>query len=62
MALRKRRARLRASDFNIIRQIGQGGYGSVFLCQKKDTLEICAIKKMNKELLQRLGEVCKRLT
>lgn len=57
MLLRKRRTRLRITHFDIMKQIGQGGYGEVFLARKKDTEELCALKKMNKQLLQKLGEV-----
>ncbi|KAF5256163.1 hypothetical protein FOXYS1_13377, partial [Fusarium oxysporum] len=32
--LRKRRVRLRHGDFQILTQVGQGGYGQVFLAQK----------------------------
>ncbi|KAF2970561.1 hypothetical protein GQX73_g3019 [Xylaria multiplex] len=39
-ALRKRRIRLRHGDFQILTQVGQGGYGQVFLAQKKDTREV----------------------
>ncbi|KAI8900263.1 kinase-like domain-containing protein [Globomyces pollinis-pini] len=60
--LRKRRIRLRISNFQIIKQIGQGGYGQVYLVQKKDTQEICALKKMSKSLLHKLGEIKHILT
>eukprot|EP01135_Chromosphaera_perkinsii_P008475 Nk52_evm43s1360 gene=Nk52_evmTU43s1360 len=49
--LRKRRTRLRFHDFHVLTQIGQGGYGEVFLVRKKDTNEICALKKMKKRVL-----------
>ena len=55
--LRKRRTKLQAPDFFILNQIGQGGYGQVFLARKKDTHEICALKKMNKKLLHKMDEV-----
>ncbi|RKO98152.1 hypothetical protein CXG81DRAFT_11111 [Caulochytrium protostelioides] len=60
--LRKRRTRLRLSNFELVRQIGQGGYGQVFLARKRDTDEWCAVKKMNKHLLHRLHEVQHILT
>eukprot|EP00842_Homolaphlyctis_polyrhiza_P001340 jgi/Hompol1/2206/HPOL_002859-RA len=60
--LRKRRTRMRLSHFTIIEQIGQGGYGQVFLARKKDTSELCALKRMNKRLLHRLGEYAQKLT
>ena len=55
--LRKRRTKLQAPDFYILNQIGQGGYGQVFLARKKDSQEICALKKMNKNLLHKMDEV-----
>ncbi|KAL5627998.1 hypothetical protein BROUX41_002746 [Berkeleyomyces rouxiae] len=61
-ALRKRRVRLRHGDFQILTQVGQGGYGQVFLAQKKDTREVCALKVMSKKLLFKLDEVRHVLT
>lgn len=60
--LRKRRVRLRHGDFQILTQVGQGGYGQVFLAQKKDTREVCALKVMNKKMLFKLDEVKHVLT
>ncbi|KAI5809883.1 kinase-like domain-containing protein [Peziza echinospora] len=60
--LRKRRTRLRQNDFQILTQVGQGGYGQVFLAQKKDTKEICALKVMSKKLLFKLDEIRHVLT
>lgn len=60
--LRKRRVRLRQGDFQILTQVGQGGYGQVFLAQKKDTREVCALKVMNKKMLFKLDEVKHVLT
>ncbi|KAK1533662.1 hypothetical protein CPAR01_10370 [Colletotrichum paranaense] len=60
--LRKRRVRLRQGDFQILTQVGQGGYGQVFLAQKKDTREVCALKVMSKKLLFKLDEVRHVLT
>ncbi|KAG2034348.1 AGC/NDR protein kinase [Suillus americanus] len=55
--LRKRRAKLRVEQFHIIAQVGQGGYGEVFLARKQDTGEICALKKMKKRILFKMDEV-----
>lgn len=60
--LRARRTRLRITDFRILRQIGQGGYGEVYLSTKKDTNEICALKRLNKSHLQKSGEIRHVLT
>ena len=55
--LRKRRAKLRLDQFHIIAQVGQGGYGEVYLARKSDTGEICALKKMKKKTLFKMDEV-----
>ena len=60
--LRKRRTRLRHGDFQILTQVGQGGYGQVFLAQKKDTREVCALKVMRKALIFKLDEIRHILT
>ncbi|RMD42907.1 hypothetical protein DV735_g2225, partial [Chaetothyriales sp. CBS 134920] len=60
--LRKRRTRLRHGDFQILTQVGQGGYGQVYLAQKKDTKEVCALKVMRKKLLFKLDEIRHILT
>lgn len=60
--LRKRRIKLKYHDFKILTQVGQGGYGQVYLAKKTDTKEVCALKVLNKKLLQKLDEVRHILT
>lgn len=60
--LRKRRLKPKHKDFQMITQVGQGGYGQVFLARKKDTREICALKILNKKLLMKLDETRHVLT
>lgn len=60
--LRKRRSKPKHRDFEMITQVGQGGYGQVFLARKKDTQEICALKVLNKKLLVKLDETRHVLT
>ncbi|KAI8621764.1 kinase-like domain-containing protein [Chytriomyces sp. MP71] len=65
--LRGRRTRLRLSSFQILLQIGQGGYGQVFLVRKRDATvsgshEFMALKKMSKRALKKMGEVQHVLT
>nr|VWP00558.1 Chaperone protein dnaJ 2 [Ganoderma boninense] len=55
--LRKRRVKLKVDQFQIIAQVGQGGYGEVFLARKADTHEVCALKKMKKRTLFKMDEV-----
>ncbi|EIW86283.1 kinase-like protein [Coniophora puteana RWD-64-598 SS2] len=55
--LRKRRAKLRLDQFHIIAQVGQGGYGEVYLARKRETGEVCALKKMKKRTLSKMDEV-----
>ncbi|KAI9334040.1 kinase-like domain-containing protein [Obelidium mucronatum] len=67
--LRNRRSRLRLTAFQILLQIGQGGYGQVFLARKRDAAsassgesEYLALKKMSKRALKKMGEVQHVLT
>lgn len=60
--LRKRRLKPKHKDFEMITQVGQGGYGQVFLARKKDTREVCALKILNKRLLLKLDETRHVLT
>ncbi|KAF8533015.1 kinase-like domain-containing protein [Trichophaea hybrida] len=62
VALRKRRTRLRKGDFQLLTQVGQGGYGQVYLAEHKDTKEVCALKVMSKKLLFKLDEIRHVLT
>jgi hypothetical protein len=55
--LRRRRAKLRVEQFHIIAQVGQGGYGEVYLARKQETGEVCALKKMRKRTLFKMDEV-----
>jgi cell cycle protein kinase DBF2 len=57
VVLRRRRAKLRVDQFHIIAQVGQGGYGEVYLARKKETGEVCALKKMRKRTLLKMDEV-----
>ncbi|TCD71407.1 hypothetical protein EIP91_010113 [Steccherinum ochraceum] len=57
VVLRKRRTKLRVDQFHIIAQIGQGGYGEVFLARKQETGEICALKKLRKRTLYKMDEI-----
>jgi serine/threonine protein kinase len=57
VVLRKRRTKLRVEHFRIIAQVGQGGYGSVYLARKNDSNEVCALKKMRKGTLAKMDEV-----
>lgn len=38
-------------------QVGQGGYGSVYLARRVDTGQVCALKKMKKATLAKMDEV-----
>lgn len=55
--LRKRRTKLKLNQFHIITQVGQGGYGEVFLARKKETGQVCALKKLRKKVLVKMDEV-----
>ncbi|POW19951.1 hypothetical protein PSHT_04106 [Puccinia striiformis] len=55
--LRKRRTKLKLDSFHIIVQVGQGGYGEVFLARHKLSKEVVALKKMKKKTLLKMDEV-----
>ena len=57
VVLRRRRAKLRVDQFHIIAQIGQGGFGDVYLARRQETGEVCALKRMRKKTLQKMNEV-----
>ena len=57
VVLRRRRAKLMGEQFHIITQVGQGGYGEVYLARKQETGEVCALKRMKKKTLQKMDEV-----
>ncbi|CCM06481.1 uncharacterized protein FIBRA_08750 [Fibroporia radiculosa] len=57
VVLRKRRTKLKVDQFHIIAQVGQGGYGEVYLARKQETGEVCALKKMRKRTLFKMDEI-----
>lgn len=55
--LRKRRTKLKLDHFHIVTQVGQGGYGEVYLARHKETNQVVALKKMKKKTLAKMDEV-----
>jgi serine/threonine protein kinase len=55
--LRKRRTKLKLEQFHIVTQVGQGGYGEVYLARHKETNQVVALKKMKKKTLAKMDEV-----
>ncbi|GAA6049271.1 hypothetical protein JCM3770_005915 [Rhodotorula araucariae] len=55
--LRKRRTKLKLSQFHIVTQVGQGGYGEVYLARHKETNQVVALKKMKKRTLAKMDEI-----
>lgn len=55
--LRSRRLCGRLHDFTLIKKIGKGAYGEVFLVQKKNTKEYLALKKLSKANLHIKNQV-----
>jgi serine/threonine protein kinase len=47
---------LSLDDFEIIKLIGVGGFGKVFLCKKRSTGEILALKRLRKKLIEAKGQ------
>lgn len=55
--LRKRRTKLKLDQFHILTQVGQGGYGEVYLARHKESHQVVALKKMRKRTLLKMDEV-----
>ncbi|BGP18635.1 serine/threonine-protein kinase dbf2 [Rhodosporidiobolus nylandii] len=55
--LRKRRTKLKLDSFHIVTQVGQGGYGEVYLARHKETNQVVALKKMKKRTLAKMDEI-----
>jgi len=49
--------KLQLSDFQLLRKIGQGGFGAVYVCRKLDTREVLALKIVNKSLIWKKNKV-----
>ncbi|GAA5938756.1 uncharacterized protein JCM15063_004860 [Sporobolomyces koalae] len=62
VALRKRRTKLKLDQFHIVTQVGQGGYGEVYLARHKETNQVVALKKMKKKTLAKMDEIRHVLT
>ncbi|KAH8922283.1 kinase-like protein [Atractiella rhizophila] len=60
--LRKRRTKLKLDAFHIVCQVGQGGYGEIFLAKQKESGEIVALKRMRKKTLAKMDEIRHVLT
>ncbi|KAK4057117.1 serine/threonine-protein kinase dbf2 [Microbotryomycetes sp. JL221] len=60
--LRKRRTKLKLDQFHIVTQVGQGGYGEVYLARHKETNHVVALKKMRKKTLLKMDEIRHVLT
>ncbi|ORY88965.1 kinase-like domain-containing protein [Leucosporidium creatinivorum] len=60
--LRKRRTKLKLEQFHIVTQVGQGGYGEVYLARHKETNQVVALKKMKKRTLLKMDEIRHVLT
>jgi cell cycle protein kinase DBF2 len=55
--LRKRRTKLKLDQFHILTQVGQGGYGEVYLARHKESHQVVALKKLRKRTLLKMDEV-----
>jgi serine/threonine protein kinase len=55
--LRERRKPMSVADFDVVRKIGQGGFGEVFLVRMRSTAELYALKKIPKESMLRQRQV-----
>eukprot|EP01129_Flabellula_baltica_P012595 TRINITY_DN5703_c0_g1_i1.p1 TRINITY_DN5703_c0_g1~~TRINITY_DN5703_c0_g1_i1.p1 ORF type:complete len:453 (+),score=102.56 TRINITY_DN5703_c0_g1_i1:54-1361(+) len=57
--LRVMRSRLILRDFDLLAILGKGGFGAVFLANKRDTQETVALKKMKKDRFLMNNDVSK---
>ncbi|KAM0755424.1 kinase-like protein, partial [Meredithblackwellia eburnea MCA 4105] len=60
--LRKRRTKLDLGQFHILTQVGQGGYGEVYLARHRESHQVVALKKMRKKTLLKMDEIRHVLT
>ncbi|XP_049848566.1 probable serine/threonine-protein kinase DDB_G0278845 isoform X2 [Schistocerca gregaria] len=56
-AHRPQSSRQTLDDFEIIKKVGQGGFGEVYVVRKKDTDEILALKIISKDLIWKKNKV-----
>ncbi len=47
------------NDFMLLAILGKGGFGEVYLCRKRDTGEVLALKKMPKSLFTQQNDLLK---
>jgi cell cycle protein kinase DBF2 len=47
------------TDFELLQKIGQGGFGEVYLCKKRDTKEVLALKIIDKTFVWAQNKVSK---
>lgn len=51
---------MQLSDFQICKRIGRGGYSEVYLCQKRDSKQVLALKRMTKDTLSEKNQTLVR--
>jgi serine/threonine protein kinase len=49
------------TDFELMKKIGKGGFGEVYLCRKSDTKEILALKIIDKSNVWAQNKVCETI-
>jgi serine/threonine protein kinase len=49
--------KIKVDDFEILKVLGKGGFGTVYLARKVDTKEIVALKKMKKSKIAARNKV-----
>lgn len=57
MVIQIKESSLTIDDFELIKLLGTGSYGKVYLCKKKDTNQIFAIKTLKKKHLINKNQV-----
>lgn len=49
--------KIKLSDFELVKKIGQGGFGAVYVCRKRDTKEVLALKVVPKSTIWKKNKV-----
>jgi serine/threonine protein kinase len=57
MLLRSRRLCGRLQDFEILKKVGKGAFGDVFLARRRKTGELLALKRIHKSKLENKNQV-----
>ena len=57
MALDNASKGMKIDDFQLLKVVGRGSFGKVYLAKKKDTKQIYAVKTLKKDFIIRTNQV-----